>query len=44
MIENSLPWHGQMITPPSTLLTSQPWWVQTLLNALNVPAVGWVIT
>src|SRR5690349_20571354 len=37
-------WHGQLITPSASLATSQPWWVQTLLNALNVPAVGWVIT
>src|SRR4051812_12767081 len=43
-MENLLPWHGQVITPPSTLLTSQPACVQTLLNALNVPAVGWVMT
>src|SRR3954454_19255589 len=33
-MENLLPWHGQVMTPPSTLLTSQPAWVHTLLNAL----------
>src|SRR5690349_10830637 len=43
-IENLLPWHGQLITPPSTLLTSQPACVHTLLNALYCPAAGWVIT
>src|SRR4029453_18041913 len=42
-MENWLPWHGHLITPPSTLLTSQPWCVQTLLKALNVPWIGWVM-
>src|SRR4029453_11441326 len=40
LMENSLPWHGQTITPASILLTSQPWWVQTLLNARNSPLAG----
>src|SRR5918996_3062419 len=39
-----LPWHGQEMTPPSTRETSQPWWVQMLVNALNSPALGWVRT
>src|SRR5689334_12025515 len=41
---NSLPWHGQLIVPFSTDDTVQPWWVQIAENALNVPALGWVIT
>src|SRR5882757_9735319 len=43
-MEKVLPWQGQLITPPSTLFTSQPACVHTLLNALNVPACGWVMT
>src|SRR3546814_20633675 len=27
-----------------TPVTRQPWWVQVAENALNSPAVGWVIT
>ena len=26
---NRLPWHGQSMVPPETLLTMQPWCVQT---------------
>ena len=44
VIANSLPWHGQLIVPFSTVDTAQPWWVQIAENALNVPALGWVIT
>src|SRR5689334_3570738 len=40
-MENVLLWHGQKITPASTLLTSQPACVQVLLNALYVPFSGW---
>ena len=41
---NLLPWHGQLIVPPTTSLTLHPWWVQVALNPLNVPATGWVTT
>src|SRR5689334_98251 len=44
VIANSLPWHGQLIVPFSTVDTAHPWWVQIAENALNVPALGWVIT
>ncbi len=37
-------WQGQMIWPPSTEPTVQPWWGHTASNALKVPAVGWVTT
>src|SRR5262245_14861897 len=30
-----LAWHGQMISPPSTCPTMQPWWVHTAEKALN---------
>ena len=33
-ILNLLPWHGQAISPSATVLTVQPWWVQTALKAL----------
>src|SRR6266498_2753427 len=39
-----LPWHGQEMTPPSILLTVQPWWVQIAVNALKSPCLGWVTT
>src|SRR5580693_6006987 len=39
-----LPWHGQSIVPLLIWLTMHPMWVQTALNALNSPAVGWVTT
>jgi hypothetical protein len=41
---NLLPWHGQLMVPPDTLETMQPWWVHTAVNASNEPARGWVIT
>src|SRR5580704_6045803 len=41
---NLLPWHGQLMVPPDTLSTVQPWWVHTAVNALNEPACGSVIT
>src|SRR3954451_22183190 len=41
---NLLPWHGQLMVPPTTSDTVQPWCVQVELNALNVPATGWVST
>src|SRR5215472_7392566 len=41
---NLLPWHGQSMVPLATASTMQPWWVHTAVNALNEPAVGWVIT
>ena len=25
VMSNSLPWHGQMIVPPSTFVAGQPW-------------------
>src|SRR6476661_8223507 len=43
-MENWLPWHGQMISPPCTWVTRQPWWVQIAVNALKSPLVGWVTT
>src|SRR5579862_7017924 len=39
-----LPWHGQSMVPLPTVLTRQPMCVQTALNALKSPAVGWVTT
>src|ERR1700760_2471543 len=39
-----LPWQGQSMVPLLTWLTMQPMCVQTALNALNSPAVGWVTT
>ncbi len=44
LIEKWLLWHGQTISPPSTLDTVQPWCVQTAVNALKSPLVGWVTT
>lgn len=44
VIENLLPWHGQFIVPPATLVSMQPWWVQILENALKLPELGWVTT
>src|SRR5215470_10615403 len=41
---NLLPWHGQLIVPPDTVSTMQPWWVHTAVKALNVPLCGSVIT
>src|SRR6266702_8759721 len=41
---NLLPWHGQLMVPPVTVPTMQPWWVHTAVNASNEPAFGWVIT
>src|SRR6516165_5478940 len=41
---NLLPWHGQLMVPPDTLPTMQPWWVHTAVNASNESACGWVIT
>ena len=32
------------MVPSETLATRQPWWVQTAVNALNSPSVGWVTT
>jgi hypothetical protein len=43
-MSNWLWWHGQSIMPLATLLTVQPMWVHTALNALNWPADGWVTT
>ena len=40
---NMLPWHGQLIVSV-TSSTVQPWWVQTAVNPLKSPLVGWVIT
>ena len=42
--ENCPMWHGQVIVPSATCATMQPSWVQTAVNALKVPAVGWVTT
>src|SRR5580693_5945978 len=39
-----LPWHGQSMVWLLIWLTMHPMWVQTALNALNSPAVGWVTT
>src|ERR1700761_2081459 len=39
-----LPWHGQSMVPSLIWLTIHPIWVQTALNALKSPAVGWVTT
>ena len=41
---NLLPWHGQLMVPPETVLTMQPWCVHTAVNALNEPASGCVTT
>src|ERR1700678_4336185 len=41
---NLLPWHGQLMVPPETVLTMQPWCVHTAVNALNEPACGCVTT
>src|SRR6266568_4750467 len=41
---NVLPWHGQLMVPPVTVPTMQPWWVHTAVNASNDPAFGWVMT
>jgi hypothetical protein len=39
-----LPWHGQSMVPLLIWLTIHPMCVQTALNALYSPAVGWVTT
>src|SRR5690349_13502798 len=44
LAENLLKWQPQLIVPPDTSATVQPWWVHVALNALNCPALGWVIT
>ena len=44
VMSNWLWWHGQSIMPLATLLTVQPMWVHTALNALNWPADGCVTT
>ena len=44
VILNLLPWHGQSMVPSAILSTRQPTWVQTALNALNSPFLGWVTT
>ena len=31
-MENALPWHAQLMLPPATPLTMQPWWVQTAVK------------
>ena len=41
---NLLPWHGQLMVPPDTSPTMQPWWVHTAVKASNEPAFGWVTT
>jgi len=43
VIEYLLPWQSQLIVSV-TVATGQSWWVQIELNALNLPASGWVIT
>src|SRR3954453_17178062 len=43
-MEKRLPWQGQTIVLSSTLSTRHPWWVQTAVNALKSPLVGWVTT
>jgi hypothetical protein len=42
--ENSLWWHGQLITPSAIPVTAQPWCVHVDENALNWPFTGWVMT
>src|SRR5689334_12334137 len=42
--ENLLPWHGHGMSPSSLDSTMQPWCVQTAVNALKSPSVGWVST
>ena len=44
MIEKSLWWQLQWITPLRTAATVHCRWVQILLNALKSPLVGWVTT
>ena len=44
VMSNWLWWHGQSILPSTTLVTVQPMWVHTALNALNWPADGCVTT
>ena len=41
--ENLLKWQPQLIVPPDTSATVQPWCVHVALNALNWPALGWVM-
>jgi uncharacterized membrane protein len=41
---NWLPWHGQVIRPPDTSETGQPWWVQIDENACTVPSSALVST
>ncbi|CAM5486137.1 HTH-type transcriptional regulator HdfR [Streptomyces alboniger] len=43
-MSNLLPWQGQLMVPPSTLVTGHCLWVQRLEKALNSPLVGWVTT
>jgi hypothetical protein len=40
LMENWLPWQGQLIVPPLTLTTGQPACVQIAENPSNVPAFG----
>ena len=44
VMSNWLWWQGQLISPFSTLVRVQPWWVHVALNALNWPADGCVTT
>ena len=39
-----LPWHGQLIVPPTTSLTVHPALVQIAEKPLKTPSVGWVST
>ena len=39
-----LPWQWHWMVSPLTEPTVQPWCVQTAVNALKLPSVGWVTT
>ena len=43
-IENLLAWRGQTISASTIDAARQPWWVQTAVKAMKVPAFGWVMT
>src|SRR6476469_3785370 len=44
VMSNLLPWHAQLMVPLATSARMHDWCVQTALNALNSPEVGWVTT
>ena len=43
-MSNLLPWQPQLMVPPPTFATVQPWCVQIAVKHLKLPLDGWVTT